>query len=309
MKKMKHILGLFAAASLVMFTSCGEDAPVYTPAEAEGPTAGVYFETGAQLLEFEVDRAETSFTLAVSRQDASNALTANLTVVENQGDAFSVPATVAFAAGQKTAEVTVNVNPNLPAAEVYKLTIQLTGEGVVSNYVAGHEQQVEFQYSIYEYLGKGQFFDEFVSYNVKLVDLWKHANENTIRMSYPYTTDVLIDAEWDGWFPGETQRYIYYYLSDDGYVTWDDYWTTNLIYKGEPGQHIYAWLPSSLASSLTAADANSVYYTKADGSIAYLRPVPYYYILDDGGGFGLYACYVGFPGFDLAGALGVDILE
>ncbi len=95
------------ALAAVAFTSCSDDND-YVPAEN---VDGVYFTTDCLSI-VNVDPEETGFTVQVARTDAGPAATYKMvgTVPEEYAAKFTMPTSVTFAQGEKTANVTVGCN-------------------------------------------------------------------------------------------------------------------------------------------------------------------------------------------------------
>lgn len=102
MKLNKIFLGLIGMAALTM-ASCS-DKDEYEWASVSGPQ--VYF-SDALPSQYEIDPAGTTFNVPISRADASNSLTVNLTST-TANPMYSVPSSVTFDAGQTEANIPVS---------------------------------------------------------------------------------------------------------------------------------------------------------------------------------------------------------
>ena len=101
MKLNKIFLGLIGMAALTM-ASCSDN-DKYEWATVSGPQ--VYF-SDALPSQYEIDPAGTTFNVPISRADASNSLTVNLTST-TANPMYSVPSSVTFDAGQTEANIPV----------------------------------------------------------------------------------------------------------------------------------------------------------------------------------------------------------
>ena len=104
MKYINKILSLFVIALIA--TSCDPDAESYTPGELEDGNQGICF-VGNYTQTVEVEPGITSFDLTLTRSLTDAAGTVDVTVINNEENIFVCPSTVSFAAGEKTAKLTV----------------------------------------------------------------------------------------------------------------------------------------------------------------------------------------------------------
>ena len=88
--------------------------------------------------------------------------TVDVTVINNEENIFICPSTVSFAAGEKTAKLTVEA-PSAAEGITYNLQLALSGNDV-SNYSSGyHEISVNFAILKWESIGTGYYLDGTVS--------------------------------------------------------------------------------------------------------------------------------------------------
>ena len=114
MKYINKILSLFVIALIA--TSCDPDAESYTLGELEDGNQGICF-AGNYTQTVEVEPGITSFDLTLTRALTDAAGTVDVTVINNEKNIFVCPSTVSFAAGEKTAKLTVEA----PSAAGYHL--------------------------------------------------------------------------------------------------------------------------------------------------------------------------------------------
>lgn len=194
MKSFKHIWGL-AVAMLAATTlySCSEDEPTYTPADPEGALSHVSFAGSSDAI-VEVEPGTTSFTVTLQRPEsaAADAESVELSVVANEGNVFSCPATANFAAGETETHITVSVSG---AEEGTYYNLSLLVAGTQSNYTDGSRQKnVSFAIMKWENIGKGYWVDNVVCdwFSVPVfvmeVDVEKAVTSNSTRFRFisPY---------------------------------------------------------------------------------------------------------------------------
>ncbi len=114
-----------AAAMLFGFGACVEKAPEYEPADLVG-NSEVFFAPNLPS-SYNLKGNPGKFTFDISRVDASNSVTVNLS---SSADAiFSVPSSVSFSSGSKTAPVEVTFDPSkLKEDTPYPFTVTITNE-------------------------------------------------------------------------------------------------------------------------------------------------------------------------------------
>lgn len=110
------VLFTFLAIGL---NSCTDDYE-YEPASATNLGGNAYLASAGSTSKAYLPTEEQSFTFYVSRIDSTQA--GDVTLASSNSK-FTVPATVSFAAGQKTAEVTVNFNIATGSSETTRISI------------------------------------------------------------------------------------------------------------------------------------------------------------------------------------------
>lgn len=104
----KMIKEAITAAMLLLMTACDSNEDKWTPGPAVTPVNQVYFaEESPETQEISVNQ-EYTYTVTLSREDETTEISVPIAVTADEG--FEVPPTVDFAAGEKTAEVTVRFN-------------------------------------------------------------------------------------------------------------------------------------------------------------------------------------------------------
>lgn len=286
-----------------LFVACSE----YTDTVVPSPTVSadnpaVRFGKSNKI-KLELDPSNLTFGIVVRRSNAAAALEVPVTVLADTAHVFTVPATLSFPAGVDSVSLQVAMNSSAPTGQ--PINLQLTfGDQYINPYLASGYPIYSSQVTIVKWnnLGTVQFYDSFSFYHIAEVTLEQRDDVKTMyRITSPYKEDILLDAEWTGWIGGMTQEKIIFTVKGSN-VTWDKFWYTNLLYNGNAGQEIKAYLPSAIGKT---GDTQSV-VVKDGGNIQYFKLYPSFYV-DGVGGWGLKPVYVGFPGYDLAGALGLGV--
>lgn len=310
MKIYKLFLTLLVATA---FIACSEfeDVVVPSPAVADGVQA-VRFAPSNKVA-FELDPSkELSVSLLLIRNKATAGAAGSfpIEVVSNKDDNFVIPATVSFAAGDTTATIKVMVGSKAPAGADISFGIKVADQNVnpyKTEYGSYYGKVIVVKWND---LGVGVFYDSFafgtekVSYAVS-VNVQQRDDKKTIyRVNNPYSTAVLNAADWGNWIGGLSQPYILFTVGAVN-VTWDNFWYTGLIYNGNAGQYVKAYLPSAIKKT---DDKKSIVKKDATGKIQYLELNPSYYV-DGVGGWGMNPTYVGFPGYDLVKELNLTLVK
>ncbi|MDR0895348.1 MAG: hypothetical protein LBN06_08655 [Prevotellaceae bacterium] len=312
MKYFKYISGLFVATMTLTLVGCGSDDDNYTPGEpAATDCMNVYFDA-SNATSIELAPTAASFNVVVMRPDDKKASAASVPLeMINGADFFEASTAANFAAGETSTTITVSAKSGAPTGENLTVELAIKDPAYANPYSTGLAYYGCTAMIVqWNTLGEGQFFDSFCFVGstfaaVAKVTIQQRDDIPTdYRISYPYSEAILEAAEWTGWYPGVTQANIIFHLDPDtDAITWDRSWKTNLIYQGTVGQNIEAFMPNLLSDS-----SESYAVRDNDGNIVYFSLSPYYYI-NGLGGFGVYPCYLGFPGIDLAGMLGVGVFE
>lgn len=122
MKYLKKISYLASLALLMpLAISCSSDDEYEPAAPVSSDVAGLYFTIDSESEELDPENP-TVKTITVSRMESSKAATYTIKVVENTDDAFVVPETVSFAAGDSIASFDVSF-PNTTVGTAYTLKV------------------------------------------------------------------------------------------------------------------------------------------------------------------------------------------
>ncbi len=288
-----------------LFVGCSDfDDTVELSPEVSDSNAAVRF-TPDNKSDFELDpNVSLEITLTVIRDNETAALDVPVVAVLNTEDGFIFPEVLSFAAGEASADLTIRMSDAAPTGVA--LPFALTFGDDFTNPYKTEYATFYGNVSIIKWnnLGTAQFYDSFSFYKVAEVTLEQRDDKPEMyRINTPYSNGILLDAEWDGWLGGTSQEKITFTVDEQGGITWNDFWYTSLLYQGNAGQDIKAYEPAALEKDVV--DPSVVVKNDAD-AILYFELHPSMYI-DGVGGFGEKAVYLGFPGFDLAGALGVPV--
>lgn len=309
--KMKKITIIVAVLLGILITACKDEiARDPSPVTATGCET-VYFPS-TNISNYELEPTVTSISVTVSRKDSTLAAEVPISIIRNDSNAFDIPSTVNFAANQGTKVIDITF-PNAKIGIKYVVDIELTGDQFVNAYSPTiPTYRATITRIKWNDLGNAQFFDSFsfvtssAGYVAQVKLQQRDDKPNIYRISYPYSSNILGAAEWDNWIGGNTQEYIYFTISSNGKnVTWDKFWYTNLIYKGEIGKYIKAYLPSAIKKD---GDEESVVVYNEDNSIKYFELYPSFYI-DGVGGWDLNEVDLAFPDYDLSTDKGYSIIN
>lgn len=192
----------FSMLALVM-GSCTDEYE-HSGATAEGEQ--VYFKTSLAT-KYDLDLTKNNFQVEINRINSAGELTVNLTATQKQGSIFTVPATVTFADGQTSANVTISYDPNVLGSTNYgygyyeDITLSVNGEMIETPY---GESSFKFSAGLTEWVDtdkKVQYRDDLISsgfgvdvmiYDVKLQK--SSLKEGRYRLVNPYGEETPL---WD----------------------------------------------------------------------------------------------------------------
>jgi hypothetical protein len=252
---------------------------------------------------FEIEpSSDMYFTLTVKRNNYENAAEFPVSFTDTT-NSFTIPDVISFAAGDSTAALKVSIKSTAQIGVKIPIVITFESKNINPYLVEYGTYYGSASIIKWNSLGSCQFYDSFSFYKIATVTLEQRDDLPTVyRITSPYEEGILTDAEWDNWIGGTTQNKIVFTVQGTN-VVWDDFWYTDLIYKGNAGSEVKAYLPSALSKT---GDEQSVVVKDSDGNIQYFELYPYFYV-DGLGGWGLNVVYLGFPGFDLASKLGKEV--
>jgi len=170
---------------------------------------------------FELDpNDDPKISLTVMRNNESAALEVPVTVVTNTENSFNVPATISFAAGEKTADLVIAMNSGSPTGIPLALELSFDDE-YVNPYLT--------EYSTYK--GEAALL-KWVKYSVGVYtsgffeqsweqELYNAEGTDKYRFYDLFASGVNYEFEWDGGAalsPGGTPNASGYLVQESGYV-------------------------------------------------------------------------------------------
>lgn len=291
---MNKFIQYLALASVAVFglASCVEEAPAYEPAETVG-SAEVFFSPSLPAT-YNLKGNDGTISVTVSRVKSSGSLTANLT--SSAPAEFTVPSSVTFSDGSKTATLDITFNPeNLEEDVNYPVTITITNE--TSPYGSAEYSFTASIPSAWEVFGIGD-----------LNEVWWGETEPKKAILYQDLSETLRMCKIENCFGYEAfaagedypvQDYIFYWNTE-----------TNQIYIPI---HSMGYVPSNYGVPVYYGDESAFYnwywaddYGLEEGTDEWFAfcdkfranyPDDYYPYYDGNGGFYLADQYiVGMPG-------------
>ncbi|MBQ8657334.1 MAG: hypothetical protein IJ527_09855 [Prevotella sp.] len=276
---------------LLGFTACSDSDDNYQPASISGPQ--VFFDkdlTTTVNLTFD----DTSFKVPVSRGNAAEAVTVNLTKVDEE-NLFNVPASVTFNAGETEAEIEIGLDPTQFEYNEFKpLTISVDPT-VGTPYGIGTVSLSVGMPLTYKSLGTGTYVDNWFEHTTQVDIEQCEQNPNIFRIAAPYK-----DYDGDDYFhmSGEMGEYLEFQvlqpgdvfndvtITESGLVVFPIY-STGAIHPSYTDDVIVMLHPSEYSSM--AADQSKWAFNKvaeyaADGTTpARIQLAPSYYMMKYGG--------------------------
>lgn len=296
---MKNFRRLFFIIGLGAFlwSSCTSDIPVREESPAANPESMQVYFPSSQKYNYELPPTVFEVNIEVQREKYSEDATVKIIKVADLADAFTVPETVTFAAGDSLSTLTITFD-ELEQFKSYQVSFKVEDQ-YINPYVVNSKGTSDFnllvQHNDYELVGngEGQVFDAFAMYSVADVTVMYSESKDAYRISNPYTLDILEEAEWDDWIGGPSSENIQVQITEDGHVTWT-FWYLGLTY-GAGGTPIKAYFPSYLAESQAGYDD----YSGVDADDPNLLILYPYFYMDGLGGWPPAAdkvVYISLPG-------------
>lgn len=283
---MKKLLNIFAVVSLfvVLLASCNTEKinPIYTP-----DAAGYSFTAKAS--SFTLPATDPVFSIKVFRNTTEGSATVTLTPQASH-NVFSVPASLTFESGEGAADLKISLTSEAAIGVTYSLKLSIAPQDASIGAVKDIDLKVNLAYNWIS-LGNGQFCDTWTLYSIPTVEIRQAEGFDRWRVMQPYTKELLLEAEWEGWLGGPQSAYIEFWQEGD-FLKWDTNWYAGLLYDGDASQPIKHYYPSALGSSLAAYNELSKFIMD---KVARLRPAVY---IDGVGGWHTSNnyCYVSLPG-------------
>lgn len=272
---MKKILNIFTIISLsaVLLASCNTENinVIYTP-----DSAGYTFTASAT--SFTLPATDPVFSVKVFRNSTEGSGTVNISATSSH-NVFSIPSSLTFESGQGAADLPISLTNEAQIGIVYNLKLTISEEDVSVGGTKDIDLKINLAYNWIS-LGMGQFYDSWTLYSIPDVEILQAEGFERYRVMHPYTEELLLEAEWDGWLGGPQSEYIEFWVIDDEkHVTWDTNWYAGLLYQGDAGSPIKWYYPSALGASLAQHDEKSLFI---QDKVVRLRPAIY---IDNLGGW------------------------
>jgi len=288
MKKSYIYTMLLTVGVMLGITACSSDND-WQPGSVSGQQVFFSNELGSK---YEISNTESSFTIPVSRQSTSGALSVPLKVTMSAGSIFSLPESVSFADGSNTAELVVSYDPTkIEYGKYDTISVAITDAANASNYGITTYQ---FTAGITEWVklsGQGTFRDDLIAslYGIPVetwaVDIYESAlAPGRYKITAPYSPaygfaksslwsydgeileyyvetgncDMIIDAT--------DPDYVYFQYFDTGFV--------GLADAGMLGATSYVWYWLEGGTALEdIKSARPTYFGKLkDGIISFETP-------------------------------------
>ena len=265
---MKKLLNIFAVVTLsaVLLASCNTEqiTKVYEP---DGPAYSFINKAG----NFTLPATNPEFSVKIFRNTREGSATVNIAATPS-ANVFTVPSALTFEDGEGAADLQISLTNEAAIGLVYTLKLTIGEEDVSVGGVGTIDLKVNLAYNWIS-LGNGQFFDSWALYSINTVEIRKAEGFERYRVMQPYTKELLLEAEWEGWLGGPQSAYIEFWVIDDEkHVKWDTNWYAGLLYQGNAENPIKHYYPSALGASLAGHDAKSLFI---QDKVVRLRPAIY----------------------------------
>lgn len=162
MKSINKLFSILYALCLLLGLNACTDEADYTPAEPQGSMQAYFPTTLPSQVDLSADA--NSFSIELSRMEAGQELTVELSSSDDTDNSFTVPASVTFAADSKVAKILIGFDPAKFELDIYKaLTVSIAKEDKTNDYSG---ISYSFKAGIpapYTTIGKVQYREDVVS--------------------------------------------------------------------------------------------------------------------------------------------------
>lgn len=286
----KHFYLALCSVLAFAMGACTEEVD-YEPAEVpEG--AQVYFPSTLPS-QVNLDATASSFNVQIGRA-ATDAATVNLNATDESG-LFTIPTSISFAAGEKTANLTIGYDATKFEYDDYKsITLSIADENAKTPYgTSSYTFKVGIP-SPWTSMGMCTYMDEFLFDNAYQVELQRNdLDKNLYRLVRPYREGL--DKEGYGGVTGEEQEFPEFRLLQPGDV-WKDVTITmnDLVAFNDIstewtntnyGETVWLLHPSRFTSMGAESywENSRVVSYQENGLPAVIELAPYYYMFGVGG--------------------------
>ena len=206
----KNIYSLFLVLiALAGFTACSDDKDYQWASVPAGDQ--VYFSKDLPTQQA-LSKKASSFTIPVNRVKTDAATTVNISLT-SEDNFLTAPSSVQFAAGQATADLVINYDPEALVYDVFKeASLAITTEGVTTPYGAATYNFTAGALSPFATLGKGTLVEDYLwGYSCSVTIAQNQENKNVFRL-YGASAPVENGGETSPYLelticqPGETYR-------------------------------------------------------------------------------------------------------
>ena len=197
------VLGIISVA----FTSCGDDDDVSVGPQTNSDSINVVITTGHEIV---MPSTATSFEITLERNKNTGALSVPISLRTGTRGIFSAPATVVFANGEKTKNVTISVSNNIKMFTEYYVEVIID-----PNYTMQYDKTTSMKGSPramftvvkedYKVVKKGSYSswwladpeDASLEYS-EILGTYRFHKQTSGLFTYTFTLgDIVIDAESD----------------------------------------------------------------------------------------------------------------
>lgn len=222
MKKIFLYIGILSAS---LFAGCSSDNYYEPDNEIVENCMGVYFvqESASATIQIGTED-ERSLTVEARRKVTTEAASVPVTVISSDA-IFNIPATVDFAAGEETAELTI-LFPDMEVGKKYRFEIAVTDRALADPYLKYENGSTHFAAVVniesWELMARASFYFDDYRFDMFEADIYQATGTNKYKIenflnsgkSLVYTLENgnVVPQE------GLLEDYFWYLSDDDGYT-------------------------------------------------------------------------------------------
>ena len=219
MKAINKITSLFVLCLLLGFAACTEELK-YDPAEIPG-NAQIYFpNTLPSRIELSQDLNVKSYNIELRRIDKKDAITVNLSAVNENPSLFSIPTSASFAAGSESTTFTITYDPDALGYDNYRpLKITVSDESQTSPYGVSTYSFTAGIPAPWKSLGTGTFIDTYMFDDPYQIVVQQHMLDPTrYRLVDPFTKGLNAEGYVPNYTKGNQSPYWEFQILPKGSV-------------------------------------------------------------------------------------------